>query len=203
MVTKWLSCIGQCSPFLAHSPGRGLSHGVRGADSPTGEGGSDSGGQRGLPREPDPMASSVNPPPPPPQTQKRDKNLCASRRFLSSAAFPQSRPANSLAFQGGLLEQQQFLISPVSRDEEGVRMYGEKSLSDHLHGNPARSHACLLPLLGLSSFLLLPSPAARCPPAPMAWKGVEWCTHLTYFSCIPERGSQSKSAVGKILLVLS
>lgn len=54
-----------------------------------------------------------HPPRIPSETQKRDKNLCASRRFLSSAKFPQSRPVNSLAFQGGLLVATgaEFLIS--------------------------------------------------------------------------------------------
>lgn len=43
------------------------------------------------------------------------------------------------------------------------------------------------PSLFLPHFLFFLSPSLPGAHAPGAWKGVSQCTHLTYFSCIPER----------------
>lgn len=105
----------------------------------------------------------------------RLRRVCASTRFLSSAEFPRSRPSNSLAFKGGLLVTAAAAIPELSRlrGEEGVRVCGEKSLSDPFAWKPSSQSCVSATLAGLSSFLLLPSLAARCPPPPAPSYGLE------------------------------
>lgn len=124
------------------------------------------------------------------------KSLHSSREPLTTSAEfpPRSMGKNSLLFQGELLVALVSALPHMTNFKGQVKIpssWGEVPLRP-FYGDLAPSYTCLLPFLGLFSFLFLPSPWLQGAPLSMSWKGEEHCAYLTYFSCIPERELQQE-----------